>query len=539
MRKRILNIILAWSALGVFFVSCYDDKGNYDYVALQEVVIDTVGCGIQSAYSLARYDRLILEPKVRFNGKEVSNSDNAPLDYLWMIYTRGTSAGSSYVSDTIGKALVLDSEITPLAGAYTIQLTVTNREDGVKQYLKISCQVEESITAGWMLLYEKADMPGTSDVGLVVNPLVKKNIIKDREYWNLYSASNGAPLEGNPIRIYNPLTNANMSLPSDVVCLTDKQIVKVNNATFETIGTFGDMFYKAPSRASVTWYGTSGMMSRRNILINDNKLHTVSYMMVAGGGNYFGDPKTSALEYGELASWGSDISNIYEAVVYDQTNTRFYRIVQYASPSQLTPFEVQSPSAKFDVNNTGMTLLMGDWGRSGTAADYATAYDYLIMQKENERYLAVANFCGQDATNTNIGVGLYDITHSPDILNATSMTAAYAGEYVLYGAGNKVYNLEYNSSTIAKEAWTVPSADENEKVTCVRIQKFYFGSLFRMIMPNPNTIVHIATWNEKTNEGKLYQCSIGIADGKIGEAQKVYKVPGKVKDMAWKYVFEM
>lgn len=44
--------------------SCYDDKGNYDYIKLDEVVIDTTGSGILSAYSLARYERLTIEPKV-------------------------------------------------------------------------------------------------------------------------------------------------------------------------------------------------------------------------------------------------------------------------------------------------------------------------------------------------------------------------------------------------------------------------------------------------------------------------------------------
>ncbi len=535
MRKHLLNIALGLSAIGGLMTSCYDDLGNYDYTELDEVVIDTVGLGIQPAYSIARYERLTIEPKVLFNGKEVGDSENSPVEYLWTIYTQGTSAlTTTYVNDTLATTPKLDVDITPLAGSYVLQLTVTNKTDGVQQYLKIPCQVEESITAGWLLLYERADKPGTSDVGLVVNPLVKKNVIKDKEYWNLYSASNGETIDGSPVRIINPITTS-MAVSTDVYCLTDKDFVSVNSATFAKVNAFEDLFYKAPEKKSVVWYGTSGMMQRRNFLINDNKVHTVSYMTVASGGSFFGNSKKSEVECGELAAWGSDISPRYEAVVYDQTHGRFLRLVQYASPSEMTQFPAQDPSAAFDINNVGMTMLMGDWGR-GAMPTYSNGYDYMFMQKGNERYLAVADFSAVP-TSTNVGIGLYDITNSPNIANVTSIAAAYLGEYVLYGAGNKVYNLAYNASTVAKDAWTAPSADE--EVTCVRLQKYYFGSLYRMMLPNPNTVVHIATWNEKTQEGKLYQCSIDPASGAIGEVKKTYTVPGKVKDMGWKYIMEM
>ena len=537
MRKQIIKNLWIAGVLGLLTTTaCYDDKGNYDYVELDEVVIDTAGVGIQSAYSIARYDRLTLEPKVTFNGKEVAEGDDSQVDCVWTLYTNGTSAGSSsYVNDTLATTSKLDKEITALAGTYILQLTVTNKETGVQEYLKLNCQIEESITAGWLVLYERADNPGTSDVGLVVNPLVKKHITYNKEYWNLYSASNGEALQGKPLRVYNPIITTNIQNPSDVVCLTDQDLVSVNSATFEKVYNFGDFFYKAPETKKVIHYGTSGMSARRGFMINDNKVYTISYMVVAKGGYYFGNAKSSAVEYGELAPWGCDISSSNEAVVYDQTYGRFLKLTQYASPSQLTQFADQSSSAAFDVNNVGMTLLMGDWGR-GAIATYATAYDYLLMQKDSERYLAVADFCSA-ASNTNVGVGLYDVTASPEIADATSMSASYMGEYVLYGAKNKVYNLAFNASTTASVAWEAPNA--NEEVTCVRIQKYYYGVFFRMILPNPSTIVHIATWDESTQTGKLYQCTINPASGAISDVQQTYTVPGKVKDMAWKYIFEM
>ncbi len=532
MQKLIWNITIVLGVVlaGALTTSCYDDKGNYDYIRLDEIVIDTTGLGVLPAYSLLRYDSLFIPVKIRYNGKEVQQDKNAPLDYVWTIYTTHTGAGLEYVTDTIGYSPDLNAEITSLAGNYQVQLTVTHRETKVEHYFKISCQVEESITAGWMLLYERADRPGTSDVGLVVNSLVKKNITQGREYWNLYTASNQAPLEGTPVRIQRPLVSL-ASGTDQVICLTNKQLVSLNNATFEKVYDFEHFFYTAPATVAPKWYGPSGRMMNKHFLINDNKIHTVSYVSVTGGGNYMGDAKSA--DYGELAAWGSDVTASNDAVVYDQTNGRFYHIIQYTS--QVVPFAAQNPDAAFDVNRVGMKMLMADWGRAG--GNPMQGHDYAIMEKGNERYLIIANFCG-NAADANVGLGLYNITNSPGILKATSMAAAFLGEYVLYGAGNKVYNLAYNSSTTAIEAWTAPAA--NEEVTCVRLQKFYFASFMQAgIIPNANQVVHIATYNKETREGKLYQYRINPASGEITGEPFVYTVPGKVGDMAWKYVMEM
>ena len=510
--------------------SCYDDKGNYNYTTLDEVAIDTTGCNMPSALSILRYDRIALEPTIYYNGERANGNEGIPLDYLWTFYSYGTSGDD--ITDTLSTSPRLDAEITALAGGYILQLTVTQRETGVETYFNMQCQVEESITAGWMLLYERADQPGTSDAGLVVNSLVKKNITaaQEREFWDLYSASNQEPLQGTPIRIMRPIISLT-SGTDPVTCLTSKELVNVNDATFQKTANFEDFFYTVPSTQAAIWIGTSSRAMNRQILINDNKVHTVDYSMMVQGGNYMGDAKKG--NYGELASWGSDVTSQNEAVVYDQTNGCFLHLVQYTD--DIIPFEAQSPTAKFDVNNVNATIIAADWGRgSGSPMD---AYDYLLMGNGSNRYLAIANFNGV-ATDTNVGVGWYDITASPGSAEATTIAAAMNGEYVLYGSGNKVYNLLYNSSSIAQKAWTAPTADE--VVTCVRLQKYYYYTfMLAGILPNPNTVVHIATWNESTREGKLYQYTIDPATGAISGEPRIYTVPGKVGDMSWKYVMEM
>lgn len=91
----------------------------------------------------------------------------------------------------------------------------------VTHVLMYSSNVGESLTAGWMILYEPTNKPGTSDVGLVVNPWVKKNITKNKEFWNLYSASNGAPVNGAPLRVLHTVVTVTND---EVIISTDRSL---------------------------------------------------------------------------------------------------------------------------------------------------------------------------------------------------------------------------------------------------------------------------------------------------------------------------
>ncbi|MBQ3827765.1 MAG: hypothetical protein II812_06405, partial [Prevotella sp.] len=173
-------------------------------------------------------------------------------------------------------------------------------------------------------------------------------------------------------------------------------------------------------------------------------------------------------------------------------------------------------------------LLMGDWGMG---ASVNMPYDYNIFSNGNQRFLTISNFVNTNATTPRVGMGYYDITSSPGIQQATTMAAASLGQYVLYGSGDKVYNLMYNRSTTANVLWTAPNS--GEEVCCVRLQKFYFFTLARAMLPHGDAVLHIATWNESTKEGKLYEYEINPASGAIMGEPYIYTVPGKVKDMGW------
>lgn len=513
----------ATMALALTCVSCYDDKGNYDYTDLEVVEVEKPGDNILEKYIISRFDTLTIDPKVTYQGKQVVG-DEAPLDYLWTLYTTHTGVGVDYTIDTLSTSRKLDAQITRGGGDYALHLTVRNRNDGVEYYMQTQLTIEESISAGWLLLYECADAPGQSDVGLVVNEWTKNNIIKNREFWDLYKASNNRHLNGEPRCIHH--TVANLAQGDIVMIFTNKEYAGVSHNTFEKNTTFGNLFYEEPANYGFNYYGPAGAAALGETLVNDNKVYVTSFM--GSRNNFFGVAKSG--DYGKLANWASATrAASYDAVVYDQTNQRF--LVAPRSGVSFTSFAAQAPTAAFDVNNVGMELWMGDFGG-------AMFNDFLFFKKGSEYYLAEANFGLTSNINLpNLGTGLYNITASPGIANATTMAAAMQGQYVLYGSGNKVYNLAYNQSTTATTLWTAP--DSGEEVTCIALQKFYYRVIAMAgILPYANRILHIATWNESKKEGKFYEYEINPASGALLGEPKVYTVPGKVKSMCWKYAME-
>lgn len=539
MRKRILPYLLAITLPLWVLSSCYDDKGNYKYHALEQVAIDTTGTGMMSEYAIMRFDELQLTPNIYYEGQRVTDNSNAPLDYVWTIFSATSGTGASAVIDTIGTERNLSAVISRTGGNYYVQLTVTNRHDGIKQFFRVPVSVSEVFDGGWMVFYERADQPGYADLALIYNEWTKLNVNYNRLYTNLYETTNGELLQGQPVRCLDIAVSL-ASGNNYVGLCTDYTLVGVSENGIEKALDFADFFHEPPATMRPTWYGQhgSGVMSGQSseVLLNDNQIYTNTYSFSATQGRTtkFGVAKFAS-GIGELAPWNAEIPNTlnYGIVVYDRTNHRF-RYAAYNS-ARLEEFGVQDPSAAFDVNNTGMDFVMADWGRGTSFGAALQPYDYLIMSKGSERYLAVANFSTSAPSDNNIGVGLYPMnTLCPDIDKATSMSASHVGSFIYYTAGDKVYNFAYDSNQPATTAWTAP---EGEEVTCVRIMKYYHGTIYAYgMVPMSDNLVHIATWNETTREGHVYEYLINPASGILDTDECYdYAIPGKVKDMAWKF----
>lgn len=506
---------LASALCGVILLAaCHEDKGNYTYAAIDEITIDTTGTGIFPDYSLYRYDTLRIAPIVYLNGQQVEAND--PLDYHWSIY-KATTGGTAYPLDTLGTGIALDTIIPQPAGIWIVLFTVTQRETGVKAFMKTTLQIDEALSDGWMVLYEKE---GETDAGLIVNDRVKKNVTRERLFVDIYSASNGQRLSGKPVSIIHSIAPLSSG---EVLLASERDLVAVDKNTFELYSPAEKLFWNAPATRAFSYLG--GNFTRREVVLNDNKIHYANYMT---SGTYrmnaFG--MACSGDYGQLADWMSSYySASFEAIAYDQTNQRFLCV---QANDVVVDTLSSSDKTAFDVNNVQMEMLFSDFGRLN--------YEYSLMRDGSTHALLVSNFATTNRLSDKIAIAKYDMTHCPGLADVTSIAAGGLGEIFYYASGPDVYLFKYNivGSDQIKSVWTAPAG---ESVTCIRLQKFYYPQFsLAGILINNYGVIYIATWNETTRTGTVYQITVDPSNGTLDEAsQASYTGFGKVKDMSWKW----
>ena len=507
-----------WSwllALGILASSCYKDLGNYDYVELDEITIDTAGRGILADYAVFRYDTLRIDPRVLLNGQEISSAAQAgdKLAFTWSIF-QATTGGTVHTRDTLSHELTLAAPIVKPAGQWVVVLSVKNQETGVETYQRFSVQVDEVLSDGWMVLYEK---DGNTDVGLIVDDWSKRGVVQPRTFTDLIRSSNGQPLLGAPRAL---LHSASALATAEVLVASAQDMVAVDRSSFQIVYPFEKLFWSPPAKGEVGYFSTN--LARKELVIHNNRVHMTNF---ASSGtariNYFGAAYLG--DYGDLADWTpSFFGQAADAIVYDQTAKHFLYVPINGSTFQSFPPQSEALT-KFDVNNVGLDLEAFDWGWQNM--------EYMAMKDANAHYLLASNFMLPQLDR--LGAGKYEISGIPAGTSITTMASAAAGQYVLLGTANQVHLFKYNTGQPAEVEWTAPAG---ETITCVRIQKFYHAQLQAILLPMTNRVVYIATWNESTKEGKVYSYLIDPTNGTIDRSsERVATGFGKIKDMSYKW----
>ena len=129
--------IVFWIGIFYFLSGCYEDKGNYDYVPVNEIVIQ----GISALYQKNAGEILEIKPKVCY-----SHDTMAPKHwtYQWKIQ-RGEVIGNQrdlhYLADTIGE--------------FECYFSVKDSVNGIEYVKEFMLRVTSRYNKGWMILSEK------------------------------------------------------------------------------------------------------------------------------------------------------------------------------------------------------------------------------------------------------------------------------------------------------------------------------------------------------------------------------------------------
>lgn len=521
--RKILNYCLYIIFLSCF-VGCIKDQGNYDYTEFNPIKIDTANSSIKSSYSISFRDVVSIAPKIYYNGELIKNVDQFKdrLSFTWTL-CQTFSSGTIFPLDTLSHDIVLDAPILQSSGTWEIKLTVKDLETNIDTYAKFALNISESFPDGWMALYERN---GETEVGLIVDERVKSNVVHNRVLYDILKDANGQSLIGKPVTFQYAQSSGVRD--RRVIIVSDQDMIGVDKSSFVKTLSFDEFFFASPTTKKVTAF--TGIASK-DFIINDNRMYALDVSSSPTGRDASKFGLASGNDQIILAPWQpTKYVQSYNGLAYDSVEKKFLKLT--SGTTNFTAF-TNLPNAVFNPNAVGLDLVVYDWGYGGPTP--ALAFEYLIMKDATKTYLLSANFAS--AADAAVPQKKIDMSSYPGITTVNSMTVAVAGQYLLYSNPNNVYLNKFNNNPpTTEEIWAAPNGETITDISVLKSSNLPFQLNANNLFPTVNQYVYFATWNESTENGKIYCYKIDITNGSIDRStERVYEGFGKIKEMNYKY----
>ena len=243
--KKKISYILTLLVLVVFASSCYDDKGNYDYVEISKVTTT----GLEESYSkIAFQDVLHIEPTV------TSDRAGDEFEYLWTLnLTKGSGTTSQIIKielDTIGYERVLDFPVNVNQGYYDLTLRITNKGNGVDVYHVMSLSVITKFSEGFYLL---KDMGNSTDIDLHMWDNSKITDILQKKDGEALPAS-PVSLGIDPVYCFIDESTGKYVITKALTICTDNDVRIINMEDMSTVYTHNTMFHSGVAPEEKPYY---------------------------------------------------------------------------------------------------------------------------------------------------------------------------------------------------------------------------------------------------------------------------------------------
>lgn len=306
--KRITKMLLCLSmALGLF-TSCYEDKGNYDYISEDDAA--GVVLGSMEGATVKVNDVLKIVPQMK--GGEGDN-----FTYLWYTLSSGTY---NVTKDTLSQERILDVPVNLKEGKYTLYYQVTNQSNGVFRSVEAPLTVTASdVTSGWYVMKE---VSGGTDFDYY--SLDGQKTVNDF----LTSSLGMEPLKGSPVGMvflnasYNheeENTNGTTTKETGLSAyhiMSTQDFITLNGSDFSLLKNLEQEFYEAPSHINFSQlfidssFRDQGLDIDHCYLINNGKLHAMGSEIGKWGYQGAGDYELyPSLVLGFMVEFAYDMKN--------------------------------------------------------------------------------------------------------------------------------------------------------------------------------------------------------------------------------------
>ena len=268
MKKTIMIAGLVLAACLV--TACYDDKGNYDYVALNEISVDTAG--ISTTYTLEQYDSLHIVPELRFTQGSIPEEK---LAYKWVIFTDNFANAESEM-EVLSTEKELHMQVTQSAKteSYAIIYYVTHLDDNTVWQQKYTLIVQPSVVSGIVALHT---LNGQSDIDYIATTNAVPGVVENKWLKNILFSTVGRKLSGNPVSV-STVRQSGLSGSSvnSVYVATDEEFVKLSGKDFSWVCDVNELFYPRPDVLKPYRVLRDGQIAHTTVLVNDDDVHNIN-----------------------------------------------------------------------------------------------------------------------------------------------------------------------------------------------------------------------------------------------------------------------
>jgi PKD-like family len=406
MKKYILLPLLL---LGL--MACYKDKGNYNYLPLKNIQIDSLG-NLQRLYM----DSLVINPVV-----QVDKGTENDLEFQWSMYPTTQSMEQLPAQpDIIGHTKVLRIQINKAVRQYpyVVTLRVSDKATGVSTYRNFQLMINSLYSKGWLVLNDKN---GVSDVDIITPA--------DTVLRNIYRQVNGAPVPGKArhLRLLPAYSGTD-----ELYIETAADLLQVRNPEFSLLRNATAMFYAMPATLQPQFMTINDYATQR-YLVSDGKVFVASTL---NNGKY-GLPVIGDYVAAPFITAGG------ASCFYDQKNGRFLRLPELSNAVTVEPYTELKPDQAFDVNNVKGTLLYMEKGPD-------LAYHFFRLTD------GALHLYGLNTYSNDFPGGLSQPVTSPEMQHATAFSTSEVLPLVYFAAGNSLYVYDVAANS-AKKLFDFPA----------------------------------------------------------------------------------
>jgi len=246
-----------------FATACYDDKGSYDYVEVNEITVE----GLEERYPVV-YKKTVLEIPITLHCT-LDKDTPERYEYEWKAVSYADNTGKGVV---IGTERDLSYLVELAPGAYALYLKVRDKETGLLWMGESRIDVGTETGKGFLLIGE--DREGYVNVDMIAMP-------KDTVVLRNLLTNNGLPRLRGARNIHHTGAASNSFVKLWV--MTDDRSYYVNTTTFEGYesNTFERLVYSnmdIPAELNPVWiyskncYPSGDAASRRVIICSDGNV---------------------------------------------------------------------------------------------------------------------------------------------------------------------------------------------------------------------------------------------------------------------------